>query len=264
MNVLVCTNEYYPHGSGIANVAHAVVEEWRKNKIDVEICSPTGPDHFIETLNDCGYIGLLNFWEKANRFCRKIGGDYDFVWMHNPVLIRGPTMRNGLVTIHSTSYGRVIGKMHPLPLHIYYYIGSAIDRRSWIQLQNKGSNVFSAISDSVTHDLKELWIRNPHLIPNGVDTALFRKDGGKGVRERYGIPGDGILFIAVGRLTAVKMYDRLVRSFDVVQRALGNAWLLIAGGGELLEPTKELVSRMGVRNVVFAGPTPHEDLPEIS
>jgi glycogen synthase len=44
MRLLVCTYEYFPYGSGVANVTHAVVEALRKKGIEVTVCAPEGGD----------------------------------------------------------------------------------------------------------------------------------------------------------------------------------------------------------------------------
>ena len=85
MKVLVCTSEYYPYGSGIANVAYNVVEQLKKMGIDCTVCSPTGPDIKLgssKLIEKLGIVGLLYYWYKvANHFKNN---DYDVAWLHNP------------------------------------------------------------------------------------------------------------------------------------------------------------------------------------
>jgi len=38
LKILVCTSEYYPQGSGIANVAYNVVEKLKEKGITCEVC----------------------------------------------------------------------------------------------------------------------------------------------------------------------------------------------------------------------------------
>ena len=73
MKLLICASEYYPYGSGIANVAYNMVEQLKKMEIECTVCSPTGDiklgsSRIIERF---GIIGLLYYWHQVSRYFNK-------------------------------------------------------------------------------------------------------------------------------------------------------------------------------------------------
>ena len=66
MKILICTSEYYPQGSGIANVAYNVVEKLKKKGITCEVCSPVGPDIKLGSEIKYGRLSLLTIvWSQS-------------------------------------------------------------------------------------------------------------------------------------------------------------------------------------------------------
>ncbi|MDW5562355.1 MAG: glycosyltransferase family 4 protein [Methanomassiliicoccus sp.] len=264
MNILVCASEFFPHGSGIANVAHSVTEQWKKQGARCTVCSPSGPDIPIESLRNCGYAGIMPFWEKVrSRFDRQ-GGDYDLVWLHNPMFVRASPFRDSLATIHTTSYGHVERKGHPLLLHSYYVSKMQIERYCWNKLDRAPGTMFSTISCSVAGELTHLGIEKHPIIPNGVDTERFSpRHRSDALRARLNIPPDAPIFLSVGRLTPQKMPLSLLHVFNEVQKELEEARLLIVGTGELLDQAIEFVRHNDMENVIFLGRVPDGELPSI-
>jgi glycosyltransferase involved in cell wall biosynthesis len=96
--------------------------------------------------------------------------------------------------------------------------------------------------------------RTIEVIPNGVDTEIFRPDEQvrRRVRSSLGL-GTEFVFVAVGRLMWKKNYPALLRAF----RTLGGGTLLIVGTG----PQERELRAMAGANVIFLGP--REDVPEL-
>ena len=113
MKLLVCVSEYYPHGAGIANVAHYVVSQLRKIGVDCVVCSPTGPDIKLGSslmISKYGRLGLFHYWHKVATYFQKKTTKYDAVWLHNPIFPGHNPFFKSLVTIHVTSYEKTIHK----------------------------------------------------------------------------------------------------------------------------------------------------------
>jgi 1,2-diacylglycerol 3-alpha-glucosyltransferase len=93
----------------------------------------------------------------------------------------------------------------------------------------------------------------------GVDTERFRRDedGGRKIRERYGIAGKKVL-ICAGRLSAEKNIDLLIRSMG---RTDDDTVLIIAGKGPMEQELRQISGDLGLDGkVIFAGFVPDEEL----
>ena len=89
----------------------------------------------------------------------------------------------------------------------------------------------------------------------GVDTEMFIPLTGEStqrklIRERYNVPKDGKLLLAVGRLAARKGYSSLLRSFSRVNKKIPEARLLIVGRGHLKKRLEKLSRKLGIREKV--------------
>ena len=263
MKILVCASEYFPRGSGIANVAYNVVKVWERMGHECTVCSPTGPDIEISSLKKCGYPGLLSFWERARSYFKGRETVYDLVWLHNPLFLGSFPFDQAIVTIHTTSYGQVERKVHPWWLHAYYLSSTEVQRYSWNKMQDRVKGIrFTTISDGVDQELTHLGIEQHPIIPNGVDTTRFHPNNrSEAMRSRWNIPPGDRIFLSVGRLSAQKKPLKLLEVFDLLQKRLGNVWLVFVGTGELMDKAVGFVKQNDIKHVMFLGRVSNEDLP---
>ena len=89
----------------------------------------------------------------------------------------------------------------------------------------------------------------------GVDTEMFiplteENPQGKLIRERYSVPKDGKLLLAVGRLAARKGYASLLRSFSKVNKKISGVRLVIVGRGHLKKRLEKLSRKLGIGEYV--------------
>lgn len=267
MKLLICASEYYPYGSGIANVLYNVVEQFKKKGIDCTVCSPTGPDIKLgseKLITKCGIIGLVYYWHQVTQYLKK--NDYDILWLHNPFIIGGNRFKHCLVTMHSTYYGESLHQVGTTPLlRIYKRFASSLERFCLVHMN--GNSLFTGVGQPVCEELKKIGISRNRVtyIPNGVNTKQFRPSSDKKLlRKKFGIPEDDIALLSVGRLTPAKQPHTMIEFFSHLEKELGDVTLCIAGNGELLEETKRLVEKMGLRKVLFLGHVDHDrDLPDL-
>jgi glycosyltransferase involved in cell wall biosynthesis len=92
------------------------------------------------------------------------------------------------------------------------------------------------------------------LLPNAIDTGKPLGGDGAALRAELGIAGDAPLVGAVGRLTAMKGFEHLLRAWPLVVERHPRARLVVFGGGELEASLREEADRLGVAgSVVLAG-----------
>jgi glycosyltransferase involved in cell wall biosynthesis len=84
------------------------------------------------------------------------------------------------------------------------------------------------------------------LIENAIDTQEYTRHLGNGeAKRRLGLPLGGALIGAVGRLSAEKGFDLLIRATDQLLRSGTEVALVIVGAGEQEEPLRALISQLG-------------------
>lgn len=109
----------------------------------------------------------------------------------------------------------------------------------------------------VSADLVEQCIRSgvdPKrcvLIPNAVDTAVFRRQQSSAEAKRsLGIPPDQFLIGAVGRLSAEKGFDLLIAAVGSLVSAGLNVGLVIAGNGDQEALLRRQIAELGLERRV--------------
>jgi glycosyltransferase involved in cell wall biosynthesis len=113
---------------------------------------------------------------------------------------------------------------------------------------------FVVISEEIDQELSALGVppEKRAFIPNGVDTELFTplSDPQKQrLRAELGLPSNGKLVIYLGRLTAEKRVDQLLRIWPEIQAAFSDVQLLIVGTG----PEEARLRQRSAPGVQFTG-----------
>jgi glycosyltransferase involved in cell wall biosynthesis len=103
-----------------------------------------------------------------------------------------------------------------------------------------------------------------HVIPYGVDSALFSPDAARrGVwRERLGISPDAPMLLGVGRMATKKGFHLLLEALPALFAAVPEAHLVLAGGGDRLEEFRRAAAAFAGR-VHFPGAVLHDTLPDL-
>lgn len=97
--------------------------------------------------------------------------------------------------------------------------------------------------------------RHPVFTPPPLDTRQFTPEGAD-VREQYGIAPDAPVICAIGKLSAGRGFEDVIRTFDLVRRSITNARLMIIGHGEHRPALEALAASLKVAPI-WAGY--HED-----
>ncbi|MDQ1029159.1 glycosyltransferase involved in cell wall biosynthesis [Streptomyces umbrinus] len=116
-----------------------------------------------------------------------------------------------------------------------------------------------AVSPAVADRLKRWGVPSPRIevVPNGIDLARFHFDVSRRhhTRRRLGLPEDAYVVGGIGRLTAGKRFDVLIRA---MARLPGDHWLLLVGGGPEENVLRRTAHEAGVADrVLFTGERPN-------
>ena len=269
LRLLVCISEYYPYGSGIANVAYNVVEQLKKMGVNCTVCSPIGPDIQLKSLKGYGRLGLIHYWHKVYEYFKEGAEDYDVVWLHNPLFIRNNPFQKSLITIHITAsgvYKRTQQSNYPKLRKIYKNIAARIEEFSLGRLDLKNTP-FSAISLQVKDELKSLGVAEDRIryIPNGVDTEIFKPvedELKKKMRAEFNIPQNDLVLLSTGSLTITKNPLTLINIYSSIENTYKDTCLAIAGRGPLEERVRRLAEEKGIK-VIFLGRIEYREMPDL-
>ena len=102
-------------------------------------------------------------------------------------------------------------------------------------------------------ELKARYGGDYPVFENSADKTAFATDR-RSVRRALGIDADAFVVGHVGRFVPVKNHAFLIEIFSQVLKIKPNSYLLLVGGGELLNGIKSLAERRGIADrVIFAG-----------
>jgi glycosyltransferase involved in cell wall biosynthesis len=197
---------------------------------------------------------------------------FDVVHLHYPFIFgaeltllgRATSRRRRAAALVVHYKNRLVGKGPRAPLFAAY-------EHTVSPLLVRGADRVCVLStehaDSVPY-LRAARRRSPERLiemPNGVDVERFSPGSNPALRERLGIPGDGIVAAFVATLDRAHHFKRLDVAIDALGRdEAGDVHLLVAGGGELLDDYRVRARAAGLgERVHFLGRVPHAELPEV-
>ena len=99
---------------------------------------------------------------------------------------------------------------------------------------------------------------NGIVIPNGVDTNVFKPMDKEEARKKFGLPLDKKIVGFVGNLIEVKGADRLPAIAEELVKLRSDVFFLIVGDGPLMKTLRE---RMPCENTRFTGRIQHDLMP---
>ena len=177
-----------------------------------------------------------------------------------------------VVILHGSSQGEVTtawrGARSPRGVYRLLRLGWRLPRLLWLWRRAAPSvSRWIAVSPSVAREnSREIGfpLDRATIVPNGVDTALFRPDPAARARtrERLGLRDAAPVLVVATRLEAEKGVQVALDALTRLRLAFPDLRLLIAGGGQY-EGALRARARASGESVTFLGRLPHAELPDI-
>ncbi|WP_321913694.1 glycosyltransferase family 4 protein [Paraburkholderia sp. J11-2] len=171
---------------------------------------------------------------------------------------------------HGTSLGEVLSKWRTRsPKSIL----SSARNISWIVKDLRAYRQYDAIvavGERVSNDMRSALIRRSlpservHLIPNGIDTALFKRDLSvrSAMRKTLGWSDAAPVIVSASRLHKQKGIDLGLNAFAALSKTMDNARYLIVGDGPERSELEAHASALGLKEKVrFVGSVQRDVLP---
>ncbi|QQM43248.1 glycosyltransferase [Streptomyces liliifuscus] len=231
--------------------------------VDCDVVTLTNPGAVAEDLTADG-VRVMHLGMHGNRdlsalprLVREIrGGRYDVVHTHlyracvyGRIAARLAGVRAVVATEHSLGDSQMEGRRLTAGVRGLYLASERLGRAT------------VAVSPTVAERLRRWGVPGPRIevVPNGIDVARFRFDAARreSTRRRLGLPQGAYVVGGVGRLTATKRFEVLVRALAELP---DDVWLLLVGGGPEENVLRRTAQAAGVADrVLFTGERPNTD-----
>ncbi|MFD9318187.1 glycosyltransferase [Streptomyces sp. NPDC060053] len=262
-------------GLGVGGAEQQLRLLLRHLPVECEVVTLTNPGTVADGLAEDGvrvvHLGMAGNRDLAAlpRLVRIIrSGGYDLVHTHlyracvyGRLAARLAGVRAVVATEHSLGDSQMEGRKLTSGVRALYLASERLGRTT------------VAVSPTVADRLRGWGVPAPRIevVPNGIDLARFRfdPDARRHTRRRLGLPDHAYVVGGVGRLTAGKRFDVLIRA---LARLPADHWLLLVGGGPEENVLRRTAHEAGVADrVLFTGErpcvpdgTPGPDLPSLA
>lgn len=155
----------------------------------------------------------------------------------------------------------VIIKVHGSDVNIYT---KSILRKKMVSCALRNSDKVIAVSNALKQKLVAIGVpaEKIQVIPNGVDTELFKPLDQAECRKKLGLPLDKKIILYAGNFAQVKGVDILVEAFGEMVRSRVDILLLLVGDGPLETMLRSRVRELGIEgSVIFSRRTTHDSVP---
>jgi phosphatidyl-myo-inositol dimannoside synthase len=259
---LVVTNDYPPRQGGIQSFVHALASARPPDSVVVYAPAWAGAAAFdarqpFPVVRHPGSLMLPvpGVLRRAQEIVKAHGCDTVLFGAAAPLGLLAPGLRRvGIKRCVAVTHGHEAGwAMLPGTRQLLRRIGDEVDVVTYL-----GDYFRARLARALSPAAVARMVR---LAP-GVDVTEFRPgSGGATVRERLVLGGRPVV-VCVSRLVPRKGQDTLIRAWPQVRAAIGDAALLLVGGGRHRAALENLAERLRVRSsITFAGSVPGRDLP---
>ncbi len=271
MNILMITNSYTPHISGVEKSIMSFSEIFRERGHNVKIVAPETDEPVTDDKDVVRVTSIKNFNHTDYPVGLPMPGELDslieefkpdIVHSHFPFFIGSSAARVAaaynipLVFTYHTMYERYI-----------HYVSCDSERvRKFVTMLASGycnlCDMVIAPSTGVKNILLEREVNVPiEVVPTGIKIQQFAKPSSPDVRSRYGIPDNAFVAGYTGRFTTEKNLEFLAEALSIVLSQKENAYFMMIGDGPLKETLEDLFESKGLKDrAVFTGKIQSDEL----
>jgi len=258
MNIVMFTNTFIPHVSGVANSVNAFADEYRSRGHRVMVIAPAfehmPPDEkdvirvsAIQNFNGSDFSASLSIPLGLSKKLEQF--QVDIIHSHHPYLLGDTALRTAaslnvpLVFTHHTMYEQ----------YTHYVPGDSPTLRHFvIELSTGYANLCNHViapSESVAAILHKRGVKTPvTVIPTGVDVERFSREDGSALRAELGIPSDALVIGYVGRLAPEKNLEFWAAAAVEFIRQSRKNHALVVGSGPSQGIVEEIFIKADVRD----------------
>jgi len=252
-------------GLGVGGAEQQLRLLLRHLPVDCDVVTLTNPGAVAAGLTDDG-VRVFDLGMSGNRDLSALprlvrlirAGHYDLVHTHlfracvyGRIAARLAGVSAVVATEHSLGDSQMEGRALSRGVRALYLASERLGRST------------VAVSPTVADRLRRWGVPAPRIeiVPNGIDVARFRFDPvlRERTRRRLGLPEGAYVVGGVGRLTAGKRFDVLIRALAELP---SDVWLLLVGGGAEESVLRRTAHEAGVADrVLFTGERPADGCP---
>jgi len=274
MKILMLSNHFYPHISGVATSITRTTRNLEKLGHDVRLIAPAFPN-FTETNPKIYRVPAYPFRPPliplpypGKSFIAQVVADFqpDIIHTHQPFLLGKTALKIAcknqipFVFTHHAMYEQYAHYAPFLPNKILQKI---VIRRVMRFIKKVSAVV--APSQSVANMLWERKIQTPvFVIPTGINSQFFNTtpETRAATRKAWGISQDETVIISYARLAKEKNFDLLLRAFAQLLKQTKQPLRFVLGGdGPARKSLEELNIKLGLaKKTIFTGYFPHTEV----
>lgn len=273
MKIVMFTNHYLPHISGVATSMSRSQEGLMKRGHEVYIFAPTvpNPSNNVIKLSSIPVpyfkVSIPFPWTPGlKKHIRNINPD--IVHAHHPFLI-GKTARKMAHFVNAplvfTWHAMYEEYVHYIPLIPDRLLRNPVIATALAYAEN--ADAIIAPTESVKNILLQRGIKtNIEVIPTGIDLSRFEKISTQREQTRtsWGIKDNTVVIVSLARISEEKNFPLLLRAIHTLANkdTTPPFAVVIGGDGPALQGIKKLARDLSIeRHVRFTGLIPHEHVP---
>lgn len=278
MKILMQQAAYFPWIGGAEIFAQKVAEHMVKkgHTVDVVTCIWEKPDVYtinwnksFEEINDVGvyrtkaihiryiktFSAILPMYKKSLNLHTK--NKYNIIHSHIfPAMVSGAMLKEKIdIPLLTTVQGGDLADYKETTGRFKFFFKPLI---SWSLAK---ADIVHGVSTHTANRASQLEAKKTIVIPNGVDTQLFKPKPKEILRQQYGFSLKDKIIISNSRLTPKNGLDLLIRACSELSKTISNLKLLLIGDGEQRKELEKLRDKLNLNNtVIFYGYKNNEEL----